>query len=902
MTSEGQSRQRLGDFEIGREIGRGGMGIVYEARQVSLNRKVALKVLAGSLGLTSKAVVRFRREAEAAAKLHHTNIVPIYATGEHEGTHYYAMELVEGPSLNVVVRQMRILQRGESRAEPVPTKSGARADARPPVEAQESVGGETESTVTVPLPAWVAETIAGEVTPPTGTSESTTSGSSTTLATDGGYFDNIARMIAEVADALDYAHNQGVIHRDIKPSNLLLSPAGRVSINDFGLARMLEQPGMTMTGEFVGSPLYMSPEQITAGRAPLDHRTDIYSLGAALYELLTLRPPFPGERRDQIIAQIIGKDPKSARRHNKKVPVDLETICLKAMEKDPDRRYQTAGQMAEDLRRFVNRFAISAKRAGLVGRTVKWISRRPAVAALIGVVIAVSTIAGMLAYHSHLTTEQARIAEGQRALDQAQVEMLGGRYDEIEHWLERAEVYNVDPGRIRVLRGLVALEQQDTEAAIRHLKLSVEQLPDSLAAHALLARAYFYSKDESYEELPDLFQKFESMTPVTPEDYLYGAWAISGLQPEKALEWVEKLASEHPTPTVHFRLGILRLERLVDTYDTRDIDGVLDNLTAAKAQMPDNALVLMAHSHAHLLAADVHKFHSNATLHEQHLSKAREEAEYLLEKHPEDASSYVALVALAAYEGRWDDAVNHMRRASDLPGFFASYRFWGLPPLLCRSGRYQEALAELDAMDETAKMSPLSCYQRAFVVGELLGAEAAEETCRRWLERDKPTLPSFDRTAPYCIYCFLGRRQDAVRVSREHLRQYLAKLGPSLRQTDFDLAVNEFVCGRLSDDELLGAANIRIERLRAEYLVGMTQLAQGERAEAIRHFIEVDRAGNWLFSEGAGGLYFSWAPLFLDRLREDPAWPPWIPVKGEDATTVPADEPDRRGRDDEESP
>ncbi len=150
-------------------------------------------------------------------------------------------------------------------------------------------------------------------------------------------------MIAEVADALEYAHQQGVIHRDIKPSNLLLSPAGRLSVNDFGLARMLEQPGMTITGELVGTPLYMSPEQITAGRVPMDHRTDIYSLGATLYELLTLRPPFAAEQRDQLLAQIIQKDPTPPRKVNGKVPVDLETICLKAMDKDPDRRYQTAG-------------------------------------------------------------------------------------------------------------------------------------------------------------------------------------------------------------------------------------------------------------------------------------------------------------------------------------------------------------------------------------------------------------------------------------------------------------------------------------------------------------------------------------------------------------------------------
>src|SRR5262249_39777511 len=156
---------------------------------------------------------------------------------------------------------------------------------------------------------------------------------------------------------------------------------GRLSVNDFGLARVLEQPGMTVTGEFVGTPAYMSPEQITSGRVPLDHRTDIYSLGATLYELLTLQAPFPGQRRDQLLAQSLHKEPMQPRKLNKQVPRDLETICLKALDKDPDRRYQTSGAMADDLRRFVNRFAIAAKRAGLLKRLSKWVRRHPALTA-----------------------------------------------------------------------------------------------------------------------------------------------------------------------------------------------------------------------------------------------------------------------------------------------------------------------------------------------------------------------------------------------------------------------------------------------------------------------------------------------------------------------------------------
>jgi tetratricopeptide (TPR) repeat protein len=715
------------------------------------------------------------------------------------------------------------------------------------------------------------------------------SDSSTTLTTGGGYFDSVARLVAEVADGLDYAHDQGVIHRDIKPSNLLLSPAGRMSINDFGLARMLEQPGMTMTGEFMGSPLYMSPEQITAGRAPLDHRTDIYSLGATLYELLTLQPPFPGERRDQVIAQIIHKEPKPPRRLNRKVPVDVETICLKAMEKDPDRRYQTAGQMAEDLRRFVNRFAISAKRAGPVTRAIKWARRRPAVAALGLVVIAVSIIGVGLGYRSHRAEEKARIADGQRALDQAQIEILCGRYDHVEPWLEQAEVCDVDPGRIRVLRGAAALERREIETAVHELELAVEQLPESLGAHALLAEAYINSGGaHPAERVLDLFEKAAQMSPVTPEDYLYGSWVIGHFREEQAIDWLEKLAAEHPTPVAHHRLGLRRLVILHNTCDPKYVDQALGSLNAARTQMPSNAKVIAHKTWAHLLAADVYKLNGDIPFHDRHLSNARGEARYLLESHSEDAESYLAGALVAVYEGRWEDAIDHLQNGVGRPGFFLPFRLL-VPPLMYRLGRYQDALAELDAMPRDLRTYPVWPYQYVLVGTCLNGVDAAEDAFHHWLEMAGHTSTAFGREVPYYVYCHLGHRKKAIEFSR----QYLAELEPPILPDEFDLAVDEYVCGELSDHELLAAARKRPQRTRAHVLIGMTQLAEGNRTEAIQHFAEVERAGNWLFSSGALSPIPSWAPLLLERLLEDPTWPPWIPVKEEGAATQPADAPVR---------
>jgi serine/threonine protein kinase len=244
------------------------MGIVYEAQQVSLNRRVALKVLRPGLGLTYQAVERFRREAEAAARLHHTNIVPVYATGEQDDTPFYVMELIDGPSLDCVLRELR---ESVGRRKPADASASPLSPADPDATAPCVEGAESTPA---PVEALTAATLSADVH----------------------YFDTVATMVAGVADALDYARRNGVIHRDAKPSNLLLSPDGRLSLTDFGRARVLAQPGMTITGEFLGTPAYMSPEQIAAGHVPVDHRTDIYSLGATLYELLALRPPFPGTR------------------------------------------------------------------------------------------------------------------------------------------------------------------------------------------------------------------------------------------------------------------------------------------------------------------------------------------------------------------------------------------------------------------------------------------------------------------------------------------------------------------------------------------------------------------------------------------------------------------------------
>jgi serine/threonine protein kinase len=435
--------QRLGDSEVVREVGRGGMGVVYEARQVSLNRRVALKVLAGGLGLTGNAVQRFRREAEAAARLHHTNIVPVYAVGEQDSTHFYAMELIQGASLDHVLEQPKAAGGGRPTSEAPPTQ--------PEV-------GQTGPYV------------------PGGPSDSSGGLMSSSLSSGGGYFDTVARLVADVADALEHAHRHNVIHRDVKPSNLLLSSEGRLSVNDFGLARLLEEPGMTVPGEFVGTPAYMSPEQVTAGRVPVDHRSDVYSLGATFYEMLTLQRPFTAASRDQLLAQIIQKDPPRPRQLDAKIPIDLETICLKCLEKDPGRAVTAAGELAEDLRRYLNRFAILAKRTGPLTRFKKWVKRSPAISAAALVMLLAVSAAGYFAWHAHhnhqrfLAESQKRDAEvragkQRAAIEKAIVAAMAADLPTARSAIGEAEALGTSSGELHLLRGFVALYSGDPQTS-----------------------------------------------------------------------------------------------------------------------------------------------------------------------------------------------------------------------------------------------------------------------------------------------------------------------------------------------------------------------------------------------------------------------------------------------------
>ena len=359
----------FGDYEILEEIARGGMGVVFEARQLSLNRTVALKmILAGQLADETD-VKRFRTEAEAAASLDHPGIVPIYEVGEHEGQHFFSMGFVEGQSL-----------------------------------AQRLLDG--------PMPVRTA-----------------------------------ADLIRRVSHAIEFAHQRGVIHRDLKPANILLEEDGSPRVTDFGLAKNVEgDSALTGSGQILGTPSYMPPEQARGKRDEVGPAADIYALGATLYALATGRPPFQAATPVDTVIQVLSDEPVPPRRLNASIPPDFETICLKCLEKTPAKRYPTALALGDDLARFLAGEPIMARPGTSLERTIKWARRRPAIASLLGLVVLVTALglggvlwqwrAAVLARDKARARElEARIAE---AKERKQTELAQQRlYDVRMNFVQR---------------------------------------------------------------------------------------------------------------------------------------------------------------------------------------------------------------------------------------------------------------------------------------------------------------------------------------------------------------------------------------------------------------------------------------------------------------------------------
>lgn len=367
--------ERIGDFRLLREIGRGGMGVVYEAEQVSLARKVALKTLPAASALDDRQLQRFRNEARSVAVLDHPNIVSVYAVGCNEGVHYYAMQYIPGQTLASLIDALRC----ENDAD----RKGPGDDLW--LRATRTIAGASPAVrADISQPHRQPAGDGVDKVQPTGHNNS---------ASRRLFVQTAVRLGIQAADALDHAHRMGVVHRDVKPSNLMVNANGHLWVTDFGLAQIETEVGLTRTGHLLGTIPYMSPEQARGQRTPVDGRADIYSLGVTLYELLTLEPAFgPGEPADVLRRVLHGEVPRP-RQVNPAIPRDLETIILKAIARDRADRYQSADALADDLRNFAEHRPIVAKRPGVLDRLARWSRRRSGLVATTALLLAVTSIA-----------------------------------------------------------------------------------------------------------------------------------------------------------------------------------------------------------------------------------------------------------------------------------------------------------------------------------------------------------------------------------------------------------------------------------------------------------------------------------------------------------------------------
>lgn len=502
----------IGDYTILRELGRGGMGVVYEAVQQSLGRHVALKVLSHPSELNPVQLERFRLEARAAARLHHTNIVPVFGVGEERGVHYYAMQFIHGQSLDSVIdalRQLRLGNPGEPAAEPIDKLTSAIAN--------ELTTRQFQSVTPDNFPAQEPVSTTPAFSGASGLAQ-------IDLKSDHAgreFYRSVARVGLQAAEALSYAHGEGILHRDIKPSNLLLDTKGDVWVTDFGLARDESVDGLTHTGDIVGTLRYMAPERF-AGQS--DRSSDVYSLGATLYELLTLRPFLDTGGSSPLIDKILHERPLAPSKFNPLIPRDLETIVVKAISKEPNARYRSAAAMAEDLRRFFADRPILARRSTTTEQFARWCRRNPIVAGLTGAVAVL-----LLAATFILAMSNARIRREANAKDAAllQVTAEAAKSSAISAmFLEALESANPEAAK-----GADYTVRELLDHIATHLADQLDDQPESKAAiHATIGNAYqrldLLVEAESHlrSAVEIRRQHFGSMHPAVAESLHDYAW------------------------------------------------------------------------------------------------------------------------------------------------------------------------------------------------------------------------------------------------------------------------------------------------------------------------------------------------------------------------------------------
>lgn len=832
---------RIADFEIVREIGRGGMGVVYHAHQISLGRDVALKVLPNTGRFGAEAIARFRVEARAAARLHHTNIVSIYAEGQHEGLHYYAMELIQGVSLDHVIRE---------------------------------------------CPNWITDrTLPLDFFDNALTCDfSTDNGSpldekSQRTLRD---YQQIAAMMADVADALACAHNQGVIHRDIKPHNLLVDVDRKPHIVDFGLAQLADSPGMTHDGDLMGTLSYLSPEQVEARRGTVDHRTDIYSVGVTLYEIITGRKPFRGETRAQTIHAILNENPTPPHRIASHIPADLETICLRAMNKHPEERFASADELARDLCLFVDGRVIASRRPGPTERMIKWTRRHKLLSTLIVQSVVFVAVCGALIWAASTTKSNRRNELLQTAYERlAFVDYK--RLDGLDAMLDEADELGGPDAESWTVRALANIGASNAETAIEQLQNALVDQPDELRVLYLLSWAQWKSGDRATST--QTFKQAEKIGPPTlPDEWFFRGLAIHYADPDVAVESYRNASILRARDQGFYAQAVLHLARARNQqmYAQRKLEhfgeaqSTLENLIEHQAY---GAYPYYLLSIAHRLAAEIYSGSQGTrddSVVAHHYSEALKWAREGQIVEPDNDRPVTAMAECLESMGRFDEAIDARTRAfniatKQIAKWESLHYRWRL---FYWQGDYSAALEDLKACtnyDPTNRF-----YEHVYpllVKADAGDTEGALVHARSLADSNADDSMSIIWSA--ASLRLLGKLSEADDLLAKSRVQILE----SIRDSDdvaqqWPSALYSFLIGEssLGDLEALADTHPKPWKLLGEayFHGGIMALAHGDRKSALSLLSRAIR------SHDSEQRYTFHAKIIVQRLRDDESWPEWF--------------------------
>lgn len=797
-----QRGEQLGEFRIVREIGRGGMGVVYEAVQTSLDRRVALKVLPAEGLLTENALERFRREAHTAGRLHHTSIVPVYAVGEERGVCYYAMQFIEGRSLAHYLKTAR----------------------------------------------------------------------ETPRRLDRDHYRRVALWGRQAAEALAYAHGQRVIHRDIKPANLLLDQDGNVWIFDFGLARIEGSPAITQTGAIVGTVRYMSPEQARGG-SDLDARSDIYSLGATLFELTTLRPAYDHESHARIIQGILHEDPPPLRQFAPGAPRDLEVIIDKCMRKEPDQRYRNAADLADDLRRFLAGDPIKARPMPLSFKVKRWLKRHRGIATGAAALVILGIMGTAL-------THKLRREEGRRALETAYSAIVFDQdFQRGGAELDRAAGLGVQAARLHLYRGLIPLLNQEPEAAIRHFEELQRHDPDSLEACYAIARARI-DQGEFFDG-QRLFEKEGRRKPADALGWFLRGYALSLHRPAEAIQCYDRALELQPNfvPAILER-ATYRGVRLLEEGRREELKPMLNDADAVVVFRPNSSTAYTRRAWSWLAAAAYAATQPDLRTQAPHwFQNCRDDLDQALAlNNPPDSKTHNVRGAYLRCVGDFRGSAESYARSNELQlqqwHKVNAYLLHARAVALHAVG---DLAAAMDVAEQASRAAPgfyAVLLHHAILLAEAGRLDDARAVCRRSLEEG--AAHATGAFLSIAVMEFLGSAEearlhiqtlsnrDAADFTFEHLEQPEQRL-------DADAPVVAYFEGRLDPAALLSSAgNLPGRKCEYAFLIALRELGSGRRETGLERLRNCLDTGVFIYIE------HRLAHVFLERAKSDPRWPAWI--------------------------